>query len=59
MNIRRILEIWIVGVLAASCSLQAANFPLDKLPPYITRITEVGQRADFSLDGKKVSGRLR
>jgi len=28
--------------------------PADHLPPYITRLTYFGQRADWSLDGKKV-----
>lgn len=54
MQVQRLLNIWILGCILATSTLQAANFPLDKLPPYITRITEVGQRADFSLDGKKI-----
>lgn len=28
--------------------------PLDELPPYITRITRFGQRADWSHDGKRI-----
>lgn len=28
--------------------------PEDNLPPYITRITQFGERADFSHDGKKI-----
>ena len=29
-------------------------FPQDKLPPHITSLTNFGQRAEWSLDGKKV-----
>ncbi len=33
---------------------QEAISPIDTLPPYIRKLTNFGQRADWSLDGKKV-----
>ena len=33
---------------------QKEGSPLDNLPPYITRLTHFGERADFSHDGKRV-----
>jgi len=32
----------------------AANSPDQDLPPYITRLTRFGERADFSHDGQRV-----
>src|SRR5438874_1380609 len=32
----------------------AEKSPADEVPPYITRLTEFGERADFSHDGKRV-----
>jgi hypothetical protein len=47
------------AVLAAACVFAPAasirdKSPVDNLPPNITRLTEFGERADFSRDGKKV-----
>ena len=33
---------------------QQQKSPLEELPDYIKQITEFGQRADWSLDGKKI-----
>jgi len=32
----------------------AEKSPADNLPPYISRLTDFGERADFSHDGKKI-----
>jgi len=40
-------------LIIAPASL-AATYPREKLPPYIRLLTEQGQRAEWSLDGKKV-----
>src|SRR5262249_1627858 len=34
--------------------LNAAESPADHLPPHITQVTWFGERADWSLDGKKL-----
>jgi hypothetical protein len=47
----------IIGIflgLFTTEAIFAASFPLDSLPPYIRRLTETGQRAEWSLDGTKV-----
>ena len=41
------------GKTASSEELRVGS-PADHLPPYITRMTYFGQRADWSLDGKKI-----
>jgi Tol biopolymer transport system component len=39
----------------STCDLHAQGcFPQDKLPPHITSLTNFGQRAEWSLDGKQV-----
>jgi Tol biopolymer transport system component len=35
-------------------ALSAAEYPEELLPPHITKLTEIGQRAEWSLDGTKV-----
>ena len=35
--------------------VQKEGNPEENLPPYITRVTQFGQRADWSHDGKKIS----
>ena len=42
------------GLLTLSPGVHAGSFPEEKLPDHITPLTEVGQRAEWSLDGKKV-----
>jgi hypothetical protein len=39
---------------AESSSPLAGQNPADHLPPHITRLTSFGERADFSLDGKRI-----
>src|SRR6476660_3867448 len=39
---------------AASVEPRAGDDPADHLPPHITQITGFGERADWSLDGKKI-----
>ena len=43
-------------LLAGACKSPQPEgcFPKDKLPDYITPLTSFGQRAEFSLNGKKV-----
>jgi Tol biopolymer transport system component len=41
-------------ILAASVTGQKVGNPIDELPPYITKITNFGQRADWSHDGKRI-----
>ena len=43
-----------LALVAAVTGLLAGSFPQDRLPPYITRLTDYGQRADWSPDGKKI-----
>jgi hypothetical protein len=46
---------WFILLFIANTSLiMAASFPLDSLPAHIRRLTETGQRAEWSLNGKKV-----
>ena len=40
--------------LPVSTVLRASSFPADKLPKYITRLTDFGERADWSPDGSKI-----
>ena len=40
--------------LCFSGSAVAGNFPKEKLPEYITPLTDIGQRAEWSHDGKTV-----
>ncbi|MBN2180340.1 MAG: hypothetical protein JW715_00390 [Sedimentisphaerales bacterium] len=46
------------AVLVLSCHAgqqsQEDKSPLDELPPHIQRVTQFGQRADFSHDGKRI-----
>src|SRR6476660_2035262 len=39
---------------AASVEPRAGDDPADHLPPHITQITGFGERADWSLDGKRI-----
>jgi len=41
----------LVGIF---CNGQTSKSPMDELPDYITQLTHFGQRADWSLDGKRV-----
>lgn len=34
--------------------LPARSFPEERLPPYVTPLTDFGQRADWSLDGRRI-----
>jgi hypothetical protein len=51
---------WLMGAMFLILSLRnpialgGAGFPTEKLPPFITRLTERGERADFSLDGRRI-----
>ena len=45
----------LMGLLIGNCFGEPeGKSPLDELPPWITRVTYFGQRADFSHDGKRV-----
>jgi len=48
-----ILAISIMFMMSVSAQ-QKDGSPLDNLPTYIKRLTQFGQRADFSHDGKKI-----
>src|SRR5262249_13205507 len=41
-------------LLVPSIHAAADDSPVDHLPPYITQATDFGERADWSLDGKKI-----
>ncbi|MGD8896279.1 MAG: hypothetical protein PVJ73_09615 [Acidobacteriota bacterium] len=43
-----------LGLVAGAASAGAGTFPREKLPPHITPLTDVGQRAEWSLDGTRV-----
>ena len=43
-----------LGLVGMTAAAQAGSFPRENLPPHITPLTEVGQRAEWSLDGKLV-----
>lgn len=43
-----------LGLLGAADSPFAASFPENKLPDYIERITDFGERADWSIDGSRI-----
>jgi len=46
---------WVAFPLAAAeSSIQSGQDPAQSLPPWITRLTWFGERADFSADGKRV-----
>lgn len=50
---------WLLGTLVCGALLGQApaisgESPADHLPPHITRITEFGERADWSHDGKRI-----
>jgi hypothetical protein len=55
---KRILPVVFLGLVAGGMySLEARGAeksPADNLPPYISRLTDFGERADFSHDGKKI-----
>ena len=40
--------------LFMTATVFAASFPLDRLPCYIRRLTEIGQRSEWSLDGRRI-----
>ncbi len=48
-----ILVIIIIVMTSVSAQQKEGN-PIDNLPPYIKRITQFGERADWSHDGKKI-----
>jgi hypothetical protein len=52
MNKRLIFALLLAGFLPTALAL--AQGPADKLPPHIKRLTWFGERADFSLDGKRI-----
>lgn len=43
-----------VCVLGWSCFLAAQSVPIRPLPPWVTRLSDYGERPQWSLDGKKV-----
>jgi Tol biopolymer transport system component len=50
-----ILNILAVSIIIVQVNAQhKSGSPEDNLPPYIKRITQFGERADFSHDGKKI-----
>src|SRR5436190_22021547 len=60
MNVPTI-PLLLVSILTTASPLVAAGkpgaeaaSPVDKLPPWITRLTWFGERADWSRDGKKI-----
>jgi hypothetical protein len=54
----KITSLALVAVLLTDCfggtGSKEGKSPLDELPPYIRRVTQFGQRADFSHDGERV-----
>lgn len=54
MNPHRALCLFLGLTVAACAQLKADEGPADHLPPYIHRVTAFGERADWSLDGKKI-----
>ena len=55
LNVKRtVLRTLAPVILLLSTCLLAQSFPQDKLPSYVTRLIDYGQRAEWSLDGKKV-----
>lgn len=54
-NVKRTAPAVLVAlILFLPTCLSGQSFPRDKLPPYIRRLTDYGERAEWSLDGKKV-----
>jgi Tol biopolymer transport system component len=57
-KIIRILTLVLLTVLSSSCFGELSNkegiSPLDELPAHIKHITQFGQRADWSHDGKRI-----
>jgi hypothetical protein len=47
-----LLSVWISTALSQDNA--ADKSPIDDLPPYITRVTHFGQRADWSHDGERI-----
>src|SRR4051794_10352327 len=41
-------------LLTVSTARAADDSPLDHLPPHITQLTQFGERADWSHDGKRI-----
>jgi hypothetical protein len=58
MNAKRFFPAMTAAVVAAistfATDAKAGESPADHLPPYITRLTAFGERADWSRDGKKI-----
>lgn len=54
----RIMVLILVGILFTNCfggaTSKESKSPLDELPAHIKRVTQFGQRADFSHDGKRI-----
>jgi hypothetical protein len=54
----RLLSLVLAGLFVVSCFAESKSkegkSPLDELPPWITRATHFGQRADWSHDGKRI-----
>jgi Tol biopolymer transport system component len=54
----RVLIVILVGLLVADCLGQSKDknnkSPLDELPRYISQVTQFGERADWSHDGKRI-----
>src|SRR3954447_10926041 len=46
--------ILVSSAIAQEPTTNPTKTPADSLPPYITRLTYFGERADFSIDGKKI-----
>lgn len=44
----------VLSLCSLGAGLRAAEFPVDKLPPYVRKLTDVGERADFSHDGRRI-----
>ncbi len=51
---RPLLTLLGLGLVALSASARPDEGPADHLPPHIRRLTSFGERADWSLDAKKV-----
>lgn len=46
--------LFLIATLLVPGGVSAASFPKNRLPDYITRLTDFGERADWSLDGKRI-----
>lgn len=53
MNPRRLFSL-LIAVLLTPISASAADFPEDKLPEWITKVSDGGARVEWSKDGKKL-----